>query len=369
MRTDVVRVGVIGTGFGRAVHIPALRRVSGTEIAGVASADPRRARHVAEECGVRRAFGSWEEMVQSADVDAVTIATPPSSHARIAMAAIAAGKSVFCEKPLASNAGEAASMLASARAAGVVHAVAFEFRGIPAFRLAHDWLARGEAGPLRHVNVRWIVGSWSDPAREWSWRAEAGHGGGALGALGVHVFDYVEWLFGPVRAIVARARTCISNRRDAGGQSRAVTAEDCCDLLMELRDGVTVSVQLSMVGAQGRGHWIEVHGSRKALTLGSSNVRDYGKGFEAREGERGKMDDRLLPASADGDGDEEDGRIAPFAGLAQRFVLAIRNGVPDMRPSFEDGARAQLLLDLAEQANREHRWIDVPASVGLEVMR
>ena len=368
MGTDAVRVGVIGTGFGRAVHIPALRRVSGAEIVGVASADPRRARQVAEECSVPRAFGSWEEMVQSADVDAVTIATPPSSHARIAIAAAAAGKSVFCEKPLALNAGEAASMLAAVRAAGVAHAVAFEFREIPAFRVAHDWLAGGEAGTLRHVNVRWIVGSWSDPTREWSWRAEGGQGAGALSALGVHVFDYVEWLFGPVRAVAARARTSIASRPDAG-HARAVTAEDCCDLLMELADGTPVSVQLSMVGAQGRGHWIEAHGARKMLTLGSADVRDYAKGFEAREGERGKADDRTLPGSAGGDRDDEDGRIAPMAALMQRFVTAVRNGLADIRPSFEEGARAQLLLDAAEQASRERRWIDLPAPAGLEVMR
>ena len=90
----MIHVGVVGTGFGRAVHIPAFRRVAGVELAGVASRDSQRAQAVAAEAGIPHAFECWQDLVDSPDVDVISVATPPAAHASIVLAATQAGKLV-----------------------------------------------------------------------------------------------------------------------------------------------------------------------------------------------------------------------------------------------------------------------------------
>lgn len=362
--SSAVGVGVIGTGFGRFVHIPALLQLEHARVIGVTSARYERAVQAATEFALPRSFPSWRELIACPDIQAVTVATPPAWHAEITVAACAAGKAVLCEKPLATNAAEAARMLQAARAGGVVHMVGFEFRELPAFQAAKRILESGRLGRLRHVAVTWVVSGWSDPDRQWSWRSERAHGGGALGALGVHALDYLEWLMGPITRLTAHLRTSIGQRTDDAGQLRDVDVEDCCHLLLELADGTPVSVVLSMVASHGRGHWLEIQGERKALLLGSNSASDYGRGFGAWTQAPGTARRRKVDGPRAGQGEEvpSDGRLAPFASLAQRFVDAVRENRLDARPSFEDGLRAQLLLDLAMTAHREGRWVDVPVS-------
>lgn len=180
---NVIGVGVIGTGFGRAVHIPAFLAIPGVRVAGVASRDPERARQVAAEYGLPRHFATWQELIEYPEVQAVSIATPPRFHEEMALAALAKGKAVLCEKPLALNAEQTRRMVDAAQDAGLANMVDFEFRAIPAWRLAKDLIDSGELGTLRHVNVSWILHSWAEPSRPWSWRSDQTEGGGGAGGV------------------------------------------------------------------------------------------------------------------------------------------------------------------------------------------
>ncbi len=356
-------IGVVGTGFGRIVHVPALAAVKGARIVGIASADPERSRQVARELSLPRAFASWKELVECPDVQAVTIATPPSAHEEVALAALAAGKAVLCEKPLAMDAAQAERMLRAARSAAVVHVVGFEFRELPALQLAREIVRSGDLGHLRHVNVNWVVNSWADAERRWSWRSDRERGGGTLGALGAHVFDYIEWIFGPVKTMSAHLSTLVPQRPDEEGHLRRVTAEDYCDLQMELHDGTPVNIVLSHVAPRGKGHRIEIYGESKLLIVGSENLSDYGRGFAVWESGVDSTRLRKIPVlESEAESDTQDGRVAPFSRLAERFVEAVRDTRYDVRPSFEDGVRVQVLLDVAQQAHEERRWIEVPAA-------
>jgi len=363
----VVGVGVIGTGFGRMVHIPGLMAVPNARLVGVASRQYERARQVAEEFGLPRSFSSWRDLLECPEIQAVTIATPPQFSEQIALAAFNAGKAVLCEKPLALDVIQGARMLDAARRGGHAHMVDFEFREIPAWRYAKQILEKGEIGPLRHVNVTWILHTWADPSRPWSWKTDRAQGGGLLSAFGVHVFDYLEWFLGPVRSLAAQLNTRITSRPDESGTWKTVDGEDCCHLLLELQDGTPVSVTMSTVAPVGKGHWIEFYGEERALILGSDNLTDYGKGFRLWDGSPGSKDIREIPIPAEYQFGREfdDGRIAPFARLAQRFIDAVAEGKVDLRPSFEDGLRAQMLLDAAVEAHRESRWVEVPVPEGL----
>ena len=358
----MVGVGVIGTGFGRTVHIPGFLAVRNATVVGVASSRYEKARQVAEEFSLPRCFATWRELIECSEIEAVSIATPPSLHEEMVLAALEAGKAVLCEKPLALNDAQAGKMLEAARRAGCVHMVNFEFREIPAWQFVKGVMETGELGALRHVNVNWIVQSWADPERSWTWRADRGQGGGTLGALGVHVFDYVEWLLGPITSLTAQLGTRISHRPDKSGLRRPVNAEDCCHLLLELENGTPVNLTISAVALFGRGHWVEIYGEDKVLVLGSDHLNDYGKGFGVWEGVRGSagLQKRVVPGESQFEGEFTDGRIAPFIRLAQRFVDAVRESRTDVHPSFEDGFRTQSLMDLARQAHEKRKWVHVP---------
>lgn len=357
----MVGVGVIGTGFGGRVHIPGLSALRNARVVGVASRRPERARDVVAAFSLPRHFASWRELVECPEIQAVTIATPPRFHEEIALAALAAGKAVLCEKPLALNSAQAARMLDAARDAGLPHMVDFEFREIPAWRSAKQLIDKGGLGSIRHVNVTWIVDSWADPTRPWSWKVDRAQGGGVLASFGVHVLDYVEWLLGPVGSLSAKLNTRVDKRPDESGTWRAVDGEDCCHLALELQDATPVSVAVSTVAPVGKGHWIELYGEKRTLVLGSDNLSDYGKGFRLWERTRGsdRADELPMPDEYEFEEEFPDGRIAPFARLAQRFIDAVAEGEVEVHPSFADGLRAQILVDAAAESHKTRRWVDV----------
>jgi predicted dehydrogenase len=330
-------VAVIGRGFGQLVHVPALEAIEDVRLIG----DGGR---------------SWHDLVESPEVSAVIIATPPASHSEIALAALKAGKAVLCEKPLAASVAEARRMLEQAERSGRIHMTDFEFREFAAWRVAKKMIHDGVLGQLRHVNIHWIVSSWSSPERHWSWKTDRELGGGVLSALGVHVFDYVEWLLGPIATISAMLCVRIPSRPGASGERRAVTAEDYAQLHCRLDDGVPVSCVLSNVAPYTKGHWVEIYGESKALVFGSSSD-DYGKGFEVWIGKQSQLE---KIATEDAPRDRfADGRILPFMRLAKRFIAAVENDSREHQPSFREGLRAQVLMQAAIQSSQEGACVDV----------
>lgn len=360
-RQSMVAVGIIGTGFGRIAHVPGFLQVANATVVGVASREYQRARDVANAYSLPKCFSNWEELVDSPEVEAVTVASPPGMHREMVLRALAAGKHVLCEKPFGLDTVQSKEMLQAARAAGVVHMVNFELREIPTWQCLKQIVATGELGRLRHAKVDWILGSWADPNRGWSWRSDREQGGGTLGSWVAHVFDYVEWLLGPIGSLSAHLYTAVSHRPDEMGIMRSVTSDDCGHILLELEEGAPVSVTVSPIAPVGKGHWIEIYGEHKAVVMGSSNLTDYGKGFAIWEGTVGspKLRKRPLPEQAQFEQEFADGRVAPFAKIAQRFVNAIEQRNMDVHPNFEDGLRSQILMEAAFRAHQERKWIDV----------
>ena len=357
-----VRIGIVGLGFGRSVLIPAFRAVPEADVVAVAGRHHEHARSVASECGIPRHFSSWEEMVSCPEIDAVCIATPPALHSDIAVASISARKAVFCEKPLAHDSSGARTMWAQARHSGLAHAVDFEFRYIPAWRFLKHLLQNGVAGPLRYVNINWTVSTWADSNRPWSWRSDRSAGGGVLGALAVHAFDYIPWLFGPVRSVSGQLSTRIPYRPAQDGTLKETTAEDYCNSSMLLHDDTPVGVTISNVAPCGRGHWIEVDGEDKTVVLGSENLNDYTSGFEIWAAEKGERLRKLpIPEEFQIQETYGDARVGPVSRLASQFIRSIQSGQDCTMPSFEDGYRSQLLMDSIFRSNNGRRWVDVPA--------
>jgi predicted dehydrogenase len=220
---------VVGTGFGCRVHVPALR-AAGFEVLALVGADPDRTARRAERNGIPRAMTDLDAALAIEEVTAVTVATPPDTHAEVAIAAARAGKHVICEKPFATSVIEARSMRAAAEEAGITHLVGHEFRWAPDRAVAARAIADGAIGEPRFASFVSFVPLVADPETKVPpWWFDEAAGGGWLGASGSHVVDQIRTWLGEFDSVSA-ALGVVSAR--AGG------AEDSFTVRFRLRNGV-----------------------------------------------------------------------------------------------------------------------------------
>lgn len=361
MTSSTIGVALVGTGFGQKIHLPGLQAHHGTQVVAVYHRELAKAQAIAATHQIPHACQSLEETLSLPAVQAVSISTPPFLHYQQAKAVLQAGKHLLLEKPTALNVREAVELYRLAQAQGMVVALDFEFRFVPAWQRLAELLAEGYVGEKRLVKVDWLVPSRADASRPWNWYARKDQGGGALGAIGSHLFDYISWLFAPVQRLCGRLSTTITTRPDpATGAMKPVDADDTCTLLMELADGTPCQAALSAVTYQGRGHWVEVYGDRGTLILGSDNQKDYVHGFRLWGSQVGQPLTELdIPERLDFPKTYDDGRLAPFIRVVDRWVQSIDQGKP-LVPSLREGVYSQLLMDLTHQSNETATWIDVP---------
>jgi predicted dehydrogenase len=337
----MIRLGVVGLGFGRYGLIPAFRRDSRCVIEAVCGRNAETTSRWADELGVKRRFLDFRELVECADVDAVVIATPPVEQASIARLALSRGKAVFAEKPLARDASEARDLAYAAAAAGIPNVVDFLFQEIAAWRRAHELLTAGAIGPLRHVLVEWTMESFDYRRQMSTWKTRAEEGGGALSHFGSHLLFYLENFLGPIQRMTASL-------------SRAPTLEQPGDTLatlaLEFPGGVTASVALSSVAPFGGTHRLVFHGDEGTLRLENATA-DPVRGFRLFLATRASpIVSDLNVAEDEEKRDGEDSRVAVVSRLASRFLTWIETGAPT-RPTFADGLRVQQLLELAASSS------------------
>jgi predicted dehydrogenase len=358
-------VGVIGLGFGRA-HIPAFQ-ANGCEVIAVCQRDQASATAIAKRHGVPQVFEGWEEMLERARPDIVSIAAPPSLHRAIALAAFAQGAHVLCEKPLAMTAAEARDMIAAAAQAGRVGMTAFNWRFLSAMQRFHEMAEAGHVGRLFHLHGDWLGARWADESAASTWRmdrAAAGHG--AMGDMGVHLVDLVRWSFGEFTRVAALGAVAHPSRTVPGG-ARSADAEDYCSVLGELASGGQVTLVASRAARGGNGHGLDAYGASGALSyrVDRASPRWFRGELRAASGDGAMMPVKVpsgLPRSAaEGDPMEVTGKTT-IAPLVKRFLGAIRKGEP-VSPSFQDGARAQAVLDAVLESESRGGWVPVaPAS-------
>jgi predicted dehydrogenase len=211
---------VVGTGFGCRVHVPALRN-AGFTVHALVGRDAARTQRRAERLGIPFACTSLAAALEHVEIDAVTIATPPDTHAPFAIEACGAGRHVLCEKPFALDAAEAERMLEAARRAAVTHLVGHEFRWSPDRALVARAIAQGAIGEPRTFSLVQYVPLVADPAaRVPDWWFDARRGGGWLGASGSHVVDQLRTWIGEIASVSAVLPTV--SARPAGAEDTFV---------------------------------------------------------------------------------------------------------------------------------------------------
>lgn len=354
-------VGIIGTGFGAKVHAPAFQTIPAVEVMAIAGQDRQKAARAGQGLGIPTVHDSWQQLIDDEKVEAVAVAVPPSAQFDVVTAALRAGKHVLCEKPFGIDAGQAARMWALARESHRVCMVDYMFRMAPERVRLKELLDGHEIGRIIRVTVEWTVRGRAAGNSAWSWQFDPSFGGGVLFAFGAHVVDYLQWLVGPVRSVAARLST-----RGGPAQSAPMdrpVAADTLDAMMLLDGDIPVSITVSNATPGGRGHWLTIYGERGALIVGNANLADTVIGTRLYQSDAATGALRDIPVvSIAGEG-AADGRTLLVGRMAECFAGAIRSGA-SAAPSFEDGWRAQVVMDAMRLAHDRQCWIPVGFPTG-----
>jgi predicted dehydrogenase len=223
-------------------------------------------------------YDDWRKLVRDERVQLFDNGVPTDAHADPCIAAAQAGKHVLCEKPLARNAREAAQMLEAAEKAGVKHMVGFNYRFVPALRLARHWIESGLLGEIYHFRGVYLQEWITDPNVGMNWRLDGAQAGsGALGDLGAHTIDLARWLVGEPAKVSAMTKTFIKQRPlgDGSGMMGEVSVDDAFTALLEFENGALGTLEASRFCAgRKNAQKIEINGSKGSLVFDLERINE-----------------------------------------------------------------------------------------------
>ena len=370
-----LRVALIGGGFMGKAHSLAYAVAPISSDLGVrvvkrvlVDATPELAARFAGELGWEESAHDWREVVARDDIDVVDICTPPQFHEEIALAAIAAGKHVFCEKPITNDVDQAMRMLTAAREAGVVTQVGFNYRHTPAIAFTKKLLDEGRLGQPLQFRASYLqeTGFNADPNR---WRATKATGGsGTVGDIGSHVIDIAEYLFGDIRRVAARVRSK-DGAADGGwlGEQERLDRDlidDAGVWIAEFENGTIGSFSVSSFSS-GRKNRLafDLDASRGGVEFDWNHREEFRVSYTDEEPDH--MGFRTIHTS-----DRHPDGVWRLAGLGigyvdisaiqfQRFIRAIVAGEPGS-PDFARAAHIQRVVNAVLEAAVSCAWVDVP---------
>ena len=346
------RILILGTGGIAARHAEHFSSIPNVRVVAAVDTNLERARLFALEHSIPHTFGSLAEAIAWGAFDAAVNSTPDGVHKATTLQLIAAGKPVFCEKPLAVNYPDALSMTEAAESAGLVNMVNLTYRNAHALQMARRMVDDGRIGTIRHFEASYLqswltAGHWGDwrTDERWLWRLSGAHGSkGVLGDIGIHILDFVTFGTGlDFAALQARMKTYDKAEGGAIG-----------DYVLDVNDSVAMTVEMQN-GALG-----VVHMSRYATgNLNDLNLAIYGEEGGLRIWAN-HLESRLeVCLGADRETQtwvKVDCPVTPRN--EHRFALALMTG-ENGQPSFRHAAGIQKLLDLCFVSDAEGRMLTV----------
>jgi predicted dehydrogenase len=383
-----IRVALIGYSFMGAAHAHAWRTApqffalnADIELAVVVGRNGRAARDFADRFGVAEVETDWRAVIDRDDIDAVDICAPGSLHAEIAVAALAAGKHVLCEKPLANSVDEAERMTAAAVAAesrGVLSMVGFSYRRTPALAYARRLVEEGRIGEIRHIRALYLQDWIVDPEFPLVWRlVKSEAGSGALGDIGAHIIDLAQYLTGhSVEGVSAITETFVKRRplpaassglaATAASEYGDVTVDDAAVVIAKTDLGALATFEATRF-ATGRKNAlrIEVNGSRGSLAFDFERMNELEFADATLPDEEGGFRRILVTEpshpylAAWWPAGHGLGYDHTFVHEITDFADAIVRGVAPS-PSFADGLQVQRVLEAIERSAGAHaQWTPV----------
>ncbi len=372
--TGSLTVGLIGTGYMGRAHAIAFHSVGvtfGAEYAvrclSLADHSAESAQAAARSLGFEGAAASWLDVVRNPDIDVVDICAPNYLHREMALAALASGKHVYCEKPLATTLADAREVARAARLAGVCCLIGFNYICNPLLQLAREMIAAGELGEIISFRGRYFEDYLSDPRLPFTWRCERRlAGAGALADLGSHLINLAHFLLGPIARVAAALETIHRERIDpSAGCARTVENEDSAHALIEFQSGVRGSIEVSRAAAGYKcGLAAEIIGTRGSIEFDQERMNElrlYSAGSVA--GRRGFTTVLAGPEHPD---------YAAFCpapghglGVNDLKVIEVRNLLRAIRehrdawPDFAEGVRVQEVMEAIEVSASSGTWVEM----------
>lgn len=362
-----IGIGLVGGGYMGKAHAVALSAVAAVfdtplrpRLQVIAATSAASAARYARTYGFARATADWRDLVADPKVQAVVIASPQSTHRDIALAAFAAGKPVFCEKPLGASLDDAKAMVAAAEASGLPNMIGFNYVRTPATQFVRQLLAEGAIGRVTWFRGEHTEDFLADPAAPATWRT-TGRANGCMGDLAPHPVNCMLALMGPVAELSARIETVHATR--PGG---AVDNDDHGQLMLRFASGAMGHLYVSRV-ATGRkmGYAYEIHGTKGGIRFDQEDQNAVwlyrADGPEATRGFTRILTGPAHPdfgAFCQGPG-HGTGYQDQIIIEARDFLHAIHTGQP-VWPTFRDGLAVSRIIDTAFNASDSGQWHSVP---------
>jgi predicted dehydrogenase len=346
-----LRVGIVGTGFTGRVHAEAAIRQRSRVVAVAGSTPAAAARAIAGWRVDARAL-SADALVSDPEVDVVHLCVPNHLHHRLAMAAMAHGKHVVCEKPLATNPEDAAALADAADGHGVIGAVPFVYRYHPMAHEARELVRSGELGPVHLIHGSYLQDWLSEPSDQ-NWRVSTSQGGAsrAFGDIGSHWCDLAEWVTGHrITGLTATTQTVYPTRPTQPGASDPVTTEDVAVAALRTDRGAVGAVVVSQVSPGRKNRLLlEASGPRGTVTFDQEDPERLWLGRRSHSTTMLRDPATLSPGAARVNtlpAGHALGYHDCFSAFLADVGQAVRGGdVPDSLPTFRDGARAAAITE------------------------
>ncbi len=343
-----MRLLILGTGGMAAQHAKHFAAIDGVTVVGGVDVDPNRLAAFNAEHKIEHAFPSLDAALAWGEFDAVANVTPDSIHHATSIAALRAGKHVFCEKPLATDAVKAFEMVDVAEASGLINMVNLTYRNVAQLQVAREIVTSGQIGPVKHVEASYLQSwlsskAWGDWRTEskWLWRLSKKHGSnGVLGDIGVHILDFASFGSGlDIEHVFARLKTFDKAPGNKIGEYE-----------LDANDSFTMAVDFSN-GALG-----VIHATRWATGhFNELRLRVYGERGGVEVQHRHDWSKLRVCLGEDVEtGTWKDMEVEPVLTNYQRFAGAVRAG-KNQQPDFRHAANLQKVLDLAMVSDTEHK--------------
>ncbi|WP_334174766.1 Gfo/Idh/MocA family oxidoreductase [Pseudoxanthobacter sp.] len=366
-----LNIGLIGTGFMGKTHTFGFASAAKVFdlpfclcLHTVADVSDEAAAQAAAAFGFRHWSGDWRTLIADPDIDVIDITAPNALHREMALAAIAAGKHVYCEKPLAPLAADALAMAEAAEKAGVRTQVGFNYLCNPMLKLAREIIASGEIGAVRTYRGVHAEDYMRDPAGPFTFRHDPA-GGGAMADIGSHALATAEYLLGPVSAVMGDCVTVIAERPDGRGGTRPVAVDDVGRAFLRFAGGASGSLEANWI-ATGRKmqHDFEIYGEKGALVFSQERFNELH--LYSSDDPPGRQGFRRIEA---GPQHVPYGRfcVAPghqlgFNDLKAIEIAGYMDAIAGLGPepfNFRAGLRIQQLVETIHASSRARSWLDI----------
>src|SRR3954470_11839462 len=372
-----IGMGLVGPGFVGMHHVDAVRRLGYVDVVAIADVNETLAREKAKAPGGAKAYGSFEALPADPAIDVIHNTTPNHLHGPVIRAAIAAGKHIISEKPLASSATEAQALWNAAAEAGIVHAVTFNYRGNPLVQQTRAMVASGDVGAVHYVHGAYLQ-DWLLKPTDYSWRLEPEQGGAssAFADIGSHWCDLAQHVTGSqIVEVLADLSTVIPTRYrpvsspqafSAGaqrGEPFRVKSEDLATILVRFDNGARGCATIGQVCAGHKNDlWIELNAADASLRWRQEQQSELWIGRRDSANELLAKDPALMTADARRyahlPGGHQEGWADAFANVIRDIYSCVANGglraaeAPPAFATFEDGYRVACLVDAVLESHR-----------------